>query len=115
MKPLPETLSAELDPLLAKLGCKSVQVREAAFIMCENLVLMEGKQADYGTSSVGRFGLFGVVVRMTDKFERIRNLFNQGRRRRAINESIRDSFRDVANYAIIALMIEKGTWPDADK
>lgn len=76
----------------------------------ENVLLMDGKQRDYGSKNISSFGMFGVVVRMNDKFERIKNLFNQ-KRKRAVNESIIDSFRDISNYAIIAKMLHDREWP----
>ena len=48
---------------------------------------------------------------MSDKMERLANLFNKGRRRKAVNESIIDTFRDIANYGVIAMMLEEGKWP----
>jgi len=72
---------------------------------------MDQKQQDYGPRNISGFGTFGVVVRMNDKFERLKSLFNKGRRRRAVNESIIDTFRDISNYATIALMIETNQWP----
>lgn len=80
-------------------------------IALENVKLMDNKQKDYGSKNISGFGTFGVVVRMNDKFERIKNLF-ASRRKRAVNESIRDSFRDISNYAIIALMLEAKEWPN---
>lgn len=41
---------------------------------------------------------------------KLRSLFLR-RRKRALNESIIDSFRDGANYNQIAMMIERGQWP----
>ena len=77
----------------------------------ENAKLMDNKQKDYGSKNISSFGTFGVVVRMNDKFERIKNLF-KNKRKRAVNESIKDSFRDLSNYAIIALMLEQNEWPN---
>lgn len=76
----------------------------------ENSCLMDGKQQDYGSKNISSFGMFGVVVRMSDKFERIKNLFNQ-KRKRSVNESIVDSFQDISNYAIIARMLHDKEWP----
>jgi hypothetical protein len=28
------------------------------------------------------------------------------------HESIRDTYRDIANYAVIAVMVLDGTWPE---
>lgn len=104
-----------LDPLVAetahKLGLKTAAGAIFLRFALENTLLMDRKQQDYGSKNISGFGTFGVVVRMNDKFERIRNLFNN-RRKRAVNESIRDSFRDISNYAIIALMVESKQWPE---
>lgn len=83
----------------------------ALLIALENVKLLDKKQLDYGSKNISGFGTFGVVVRMNDKFERIKNLF-KNKRRRAVNESIKDSFRDLSNYAIIAYMVETNQWPD---
>lgn len=99
------------DILVEDLGLKTEAAKEFLKIALENTLLMDGKQSDYGSKNISSFGTFGVVVRMNDKFERIKNLFNK-KKRRAVNESIHDSFRDISNYAIIALMLEKGLWPN---
>ena len=80
-------------------------------IVLENAKLMDNKQKDYGPKNISGFGTLGVVVRMSDKFERIKNLFEL-RRKKAVNESIVDSFRDISNYAVIAIMVEKKVWPN---
>ena len=101
-----------LDKLALDLDLKTVAGKIALRIALENVKLLDNKQLDYGSKNISGFGTFGVVVRMNDKFERIKNLFNSGRRKRAVNESIRDSFRDISNYAIIALMVETKQWPE---
>lgn len=102
----------EIDLLCNQLGVVTKAGRTFLEIALENVILMDRKQRDYGSKNISGFGTYGVVVRMNDKFERIRNLFNSGRRKSAINESIKDSFRDISNYAIIALMLEAKLWPD---
>lgn len=92
-------------------GIETAAGREFLIIALENAVLMDRKQRDYGSKNISGYGMFGVVVRMSDKFERIKNLFNN-KRKKAVNESIRDSLKDISNYAIIALMIESGKWPE---
>lgn len=91
-------------------GIETVAGKEFLRIALDNVVLMDKKQRDYGSKNISGYGMFGVVVRMSDKFERIKNLFNN-RRKKATNESIRDSLRDISNYAIIALMLDTGKWP----
>ena len=96
------------------LHLKTVAAKEFLRFSLENVLLMDSKQSDYGSENISSYGTFGVVVRMNDKFMRIKNLFNH-RRKRAINESIRDTFRDISNYAIIALMLETHKWPTTEK
>lgn len=70
------------------------------------------KQADYGPDAINRApggALNGVLVRIHDKYERLRHLTQVGIA--PSHESIRDSFVDLANYAVIALMVIDGTWP----
>lgn len=74
--------------------------------------LLISKQADYGPGNVNNaYGgaINGLLVRIGDKFERLKNLFSS--KTKPNHESIEDSFKDLANYAIIALMVERGTWP----
>jgi len=47
-------------------------------------------------------------VRMFDKLARINNLVETGATPE--NESLRDSFLDIANYAIIAMMVLDKQW-----
>lgn len=70
--------------------------------------LFDKKQQDYGATNIANFGEFGVIVRMNDKFSRLQNLMTKGRKPK--NEPVVDSLRDIANYAVIALMLRKGTW-----
>jgi len=69
------------------------------------------KQADYGPQNIAEFGLAGVIVRLNDKMARIKHLIG----RQAMNEPLADSFLDVANYGLIALMILDGEWPNVQR
>ena len=74
--------------------------------------LLIDKQVDYGPNNINNAHggpINGLLVRIGDKFERLKNLFSTGKKPN--HESIEDSFKDLANYAIIALMVERGTWP----
>jgi len=78
---------------------------------CGNLLL--DKQEDYGPLNISRAPggpLNGLRVRIFDKISRINNLIETGAEPN--NESLRDSFVDLANYATIALMVIDGTWPE---
>ena len=74
--------------------------------------LLIKKHHDYGPSNINAspYGpVQGLVVRMWDKVARIVNLTKSGNE--AKNEPLEDSFKDLANYAIIGLMVSRGKWP----
>jgi hypothetical protein len=68
---------------------------------------MDRKQMDYGSGNISAFGEFGVLVRMNDKIERLKHLNKMPNPK---NESIEDSYMDLSNYAIIAMMIRRNIW-----
>ena len=78
--------------------------------MIEQIKLFDRKQTDYGCNNIAKWGTTGCVIRASDKFERLNTLF-KSKRRRPVNESILDSFRDIANYMVIAVLIERKKWP----
>lgn len=113
MRPkLPDSVTqAQLDSIAALIGLQTQAAKIFMRLALENTILMDRKQLDYGSRNISGFGLFGVIVRMNDKFERIKNLFAK-RRRKAQNESVLDSFDDISNYAIIARMVATNQWPN---
>ena len=75
--------------------------------------LLISKQRDYGPGNINNaYGgpINGLMVRVGDKFERLKNLLASGHTPE--HESIEDSFKDLANYCIIAMMVTRGTWPE---
>ena len=71
------------------------------------------KHKDYGPKNIAQSPggpLNGLRVRMWDKFARINHLIDSGATPE--NESLKDSFLDMANYAIIAMLVLDGEWPD---
>jgi len=81
-------------------------------IMDEIGNLLITKQADYGPGNINNaFGgpINGLLVRIGDKFERLKNLYKHGVSPK--HEPVEDSFKDMANYAVIALMVQRGKWP----
>ena len=71
------------------------------------------KQNDYGPTNISRSPggpLNGLRVRMHDKISRINHLIDSGVEPE--NESLRDSFLDLANYSIIAMMVLDEEWPE---
>lgn len=89
---------------------------EAADIYNECRTILYKKQADYGPKSVSQApggALNGVLVRMHDKWQRIQHLVETGATPE--NESLIDSFQDLLNYCVIALMVLDNTWPGTEK
>ena len=79
------------------------------FAEMENLLLK--KHRDYGPKNIAESpggALNGLRVRLHDKLARINNLIDKSRNPE--NESLEDSFKDMANYAIIGLLVLRGKW-----
>ena len=77
----------------------------------ELLDLMLSKHKDYGPRNISDApggAINGLRVRMHDKLARINNLVDSGKNPE--HESIEDSFKDMANYAIIGLLVLRGQW-----
>lgn len=70
----------------------------------ELLATLIGKQSDYGPDNIKRFGRPGLMVRMHDKIARLENLTLTGRTPK--NETIRDTYLDIAGYGAIGIMWE---------
>ena len=61
------------------------------------------KQRQYGHGNILAFGKLGVMVRLSDKINRIINLWKTNHEPE--DESLVDSYVDIANYAILWLML----------
>ena len=83
-----------------------------AYDLAEELVeLLVSKHKDYGPRNISDApggALNGSRVRMHDKLARINNLVDNNRDPK--HESLEDSFKDMANYAIIGLLVLRGKW-----
>ena len=78
----------------------------------ETYQVLVSKQLDYGPKNISQSPggpLNGLRVRMHDKLSRINHLIDSGATPE--NESLRDSFLDLANYSTIAMMVVDGKWP----
>ena len=95
------------EAIFASLGLQTDVAKEAFRVCCENIQLMDKKQQDYGSGNISAFGEFGVIVRLNDKMERLKNL---NKMPSVKNESIEDTYQDIANYAVIALLIRRNLW-----
>ncbi len=64
------------------------------------------KQNDYGHGNINKFGQFGILVRLSDKVERLKNL----REKVATAEPYEDALIDIVGYCVVALMLDDGTF-----
>jgi hypothetical protein len=79
----------------------------------ELLDLLLSKHKDYGPKNIADApggAINGLRVRMHDKLARINNLY--GSALQPEHESLEDSFKDMANYAIIGLLVLRGEWDE---
>jgi hypothetical protein len=81
-------------------------------ILNEIRVIMVRKHQDYGPLNIAMApggAMNGLLVRMHDKMARLENLYYK-QSDTPNYESIEDTFIDLANYAIIGLLVQRGQW-----
>jgi hypothetical protein len=108
LKKMPEYLAERIrnnDPNKSFNDAVQFKFQEAKSVLLQ-------KQKDYGPKNISHSPggpLNGLRVRMHDKLARINHLVETGATPE--NESLKDSFLDLANYAIIAMLVLDGEWP----
>ena len=94
--------------------------KEFKKIQNEQYDLFAKKMMDYGLGNIAlgssledeedkKLSLTGVWLRCNDKINRLKNLLKTGRNY-VEGEGIIDSFIDIANYGIIALLVIRNKW-----
>lgn len=85
--------------------------KDVRAVMQELGDLLIQKHYDYGPKNIAESPggpLNGLRVRMWDKLARINNLFDS--KKDAVNEPLEDSFKDLANYGVIGLLVLRDKW-----
>ncbi len=80
-------------------------------VTSDMLELVTKKNSDYGgkIDNISLTGLTGISVRLLDKAVRLYSL--QGNeQRKVLEESIKDTLIDIANYAVIGIMLLDNKW-----
>ena len=112
---LPEApkISQDFEDPLVLLTDEEMDFESAAkAVYADALALLLKKHSDYGPKNISESpggALNGLRVRIWDKVARLNNLIDSGVE--PANESLRDSFVDLANYSMIALLVIDGKWP----
>ena len=95
-------------------------LKEFETIQKEMLYLFCEKQLDYGPTNIGmgkskiktnedvRLSLMGLGTSLNDKISRFLNLTMQNKKPKT--ESIDDTLIDIANYAVMALIVRSKLW-----
>jgi hypothetical protein len=89
-------------------------------IQTEQYTLFAKKMMDYGIGNIAlgsdlseeedvKFSIMGIWLRCNDKINRLKNLLKNGKNY-VSGESMVDSFIDIANYGIIAMMVLRDKW-----
>lgn len=71
----------------------------------EDMALLQAKGHDYAGNedclmNLKRFGAYGIIVRLSDKFSRLETLTKQGQMS-VTGESLLDTIRDIRNYCFL--------------
>jgi hypothetical protein len=86
-------------------------------ILTELRIIMIRKHQDYGPFNIANApggAMNGLLVRMHDKMARLENLYYKNNDTPNY-ESIEDTFLDLANYAIIGLLVQRRQWEGLTK
>lgn len=87
-------------------------VKDLEEILTELKVTMIKKHQDYGPFNIALApggAMNGLIIRMHDKLERLQNLYYK-KSDTPNYETIEDTLIDLANYAIIGLLVQRGQW-----
>tara|TARA_B110000495_G_scaffold178792_1_gene171781 strand:- start:637 stop:1092 length:456 start_codon:yes stop_codon:yes gene_type:complete len=95
--------------------------KEFQSIQQEQYELFAGKMMDYGLSNISlgsdlstkedkTLSLTGIWLRCNDKINRLKNLMKRDGKNYVNGEGMIDSFIDIANYGIIAMMVIRNKW-----
>ena len=76
-------------------------------ILAEIKAMLEAKNADYGDSNLVKFKTFGILVRVSDKLERIRHMKESGKDGGEVGEKEIQEWHDIAGYAVQAIRLIK--------
>lgn len=86
----------------------SVQTLDEAFagVSTELLLMFLKKHRDYGKGNILSGKDLGIAFRISEKAERLKNLLMSGSA--PANESIEETFVDIAVYAVIGVLYRRG-------
>lgn len=81
-------------------------------VLKEMLKVFIKKNKDYGKDNILETGELGIAFRVNDKVKRLQNLL--GSDKAPENESLDESWMDIAVYAVIAILYRKGEFKELE-
>ena len=95
--------------------------KEFSRIQEEQYELFAGKMMSYGRGNISLGGnladeedknltLTSIWIRMSDKMNRLKNMVVKNQSNPLDDESIEDTWVDISNYSIIALLVGRNKW-----
>ncbi len=76
--------------------------------ICEEVKeLLIQKNKTYGDNNITKIGKLGILTRIEEKIERLKNMIKNDIEDK---ESKEDSWKDIAGFAIIGTMLERDKW-----
>ena len=108
----------KVDFISTALGVRTEMGVEMVRAAMECVQLFDTKQQDYGSDNISSNGELGIAVRLQDKVSRMRHILlkelaAQERSAHVFktnHETLEDSFKDAANYALIGLLLRRKKW-----
>lgn len=72
----------------------------------DDMMLLKAKGADYAgdidcLANLREYGSFGILVRMSDKFHRLKTLIAGQKAPHVSDEPLKDTLRDIRNYSFL--------------
>jgi len=86
--------------------------KHMALIFRRVFELWKTKQHDYGSANISEFGETGVLVRLSDKRSRLKNLIENSLN--PANETRLDTWLDLCDYGAIGAACHLGLWPGVE-
>jgi hypothetical protein len=107
VKPLEDEVYAKA----RKANAENQFMQDVSLIFTELEDLLLSKHKDYGPKNISQSPggpLNGLRVRLWDKLARLNNLTDNNSLPQ--HESLEDTFKDMANYAVIGLLVLRDKW-----
>ena len=107
----PKPVEDEVYAKARKANADNQFMQDVSLIFTELEDLLLSKHKDYGPKNISQSpggALNGLRVRLWDKLARLNNLTDNNSTPQ--HESLEDTFKDMANYAVIGLLVLRGKW-----